>query len=1337
MQSNDLLEVVDGYTLATLRDGSCFILHVNQALLEMGAKQTESLLQPHQVRASGNAVDDCATCHLASNGEPGTQSILSGQHALKMHFDGWKCFYQIRKATPEEFHQYPHIQLTSSSPYEPQRRRYSRRVHKAVDVSLDEWRARLGYPTLEVTNTTIKSTTQMVKSLEAETREYMRDHYKTRSLATRPRRLSDRMYSDTFFSSVPSIRGFKCFQMFAFKQSKFDKIHLMRKESQNHEKYLDVIRHIGAPDFVVTDNAKSMTGSKWSNTNRYYCIGQGTSEPHHQNQNYSEGRGGNAKTKLIKLFHETPHAPISYWCYGLEHLDHISGYLANKSLNGRTPREVLLGETPDISVFRFRWFQPIWYYSPDTSFPEDKMFPGFFLGVAPNVGDGFSYHILPNCKDYADIPTHRYPTVIVRSVVRSREIEDSLDSAPICQQGTDGFKFFNAEGEELIGSEELIQAPDDDAVVETIDGSQRATVELPDEEEDIVYFWPEEQDGSTFHDQEEQQPDAQRRRLDHEEEIMNSVDVTSRVPPPSASPFHSVPPDPDNSDDNRHNLPIISQSDSEEDDFDSEEPVVSDDPHRAHSSQFDPSDENVVHEIENHFTRSEGDDEFELDSIINKRYLSGILKLEVLYSTGDSEWHPISLVQDEDPHAVANYVMNTDLGTILNGKYRRWARTFLCSLQRAMRRFFKVNHGGFQSNTFDQRADSVITPDSVRVRRRAARAAHATAATKNSSKRKAPAGNNKQMGHFKYGVEVPRKWADVVRLDRASGSREWHFAVEKEMASLIQHNCFDFKHPGWTPPSDYQYAPLHMVYDVKICGRKKARFVCNGSRVDPKGLSTRATVVKGVSVRLLDIIADHLDLSVLTGDIGNAFIQAHTKEKVWTSCGPEFGDRMGSKAVIIRALYGLTTSAERYRTLFADFLRGLGFKPTRFDRDVWMRLREPTDDASSSGYDYICTHVDDFKIVAKDPERWMNHIEQTFLVKESGVRDYYLGNNYKYHDGQDMWTYGCDSYVAEAITKVESEFWCLPMSKTPMPTDNCHPELDNTPLLDLNDHRRFQMLLGMLQWMVTIGCPDLCHGVAMLNRFGACPREYHLKLALGMFEYLKKFPTRQIAIDARPLEFTRDMSRFKDFHLDFLGDYPDAREELDPGFPEAFGTPLETTICVDADHAHDLKTRRSITGLLAFVGSTPVVWYSRRQGSIASSTYAAEFSALRSATEEAQNLRYMLRCLGIPIPNDGTCPTNIFNDNFAVVNQACDADAELHKKHVAISFHVVREAIASGATRPLWIKGAWNVADIFTKQIGSTDYLSHCDHIFYKPQFHLRQFNRLGEVEESAPGRII
>ena len=70
----------------------------------------------------------------------------------------------------------------------------------------------------------------------------------------------------------------------------------------------------------------------------------------------------------------------------------------------------------------------------------------------------------------------------------------------------------------------------------------------------------------------------------------------------------------------------------------------------------------------------------------------------------------------------------------------------------------------------------------------------------------------------------------------------------------------------------------------------KARLVCDGSRVDPRGLSTRATVVKGVFVHLLDLIADSQNLQVLCGDIGKTFIQADTKEKIYTRCGPEFGE---------------------------------------------------------------------------------------------------------------------------------------------------------------------------------------------------------------------------------------------------------------------------------------------------------------------------------------------------------------------------------------------------------------------------------------------------------------
>ena len=192
-------------------------------------------------------------------------------------------------------------------------------------------------------------------------------------------------------------------------------------------------------------------------------------------------------------------------------------------------------------------------------------------------------------------------------------------------------------------------------------------------------------------------------------------------------------------------------------------------------------------------------------------------------------------------------------------------------------------------------------------------------------------------------------------------------------------------------------------------------------------------------------------------------------------------------AIIVKALYGLTTSAERFHTLFSDFLRTLGFKPTHFDRDVWMRLRD-----DESGYDYICTHVDYFKVVAKDPTTWIERIAGAFLIKDHGPRNYYLGNNYTYHETFDMWKYGSKTYAKEAVSKIERIFGTLPKQGTPLPSAECHPEMDYSPLLYLDGHCKYQMVLGLLQWLMSICCPNLSQVVASIKRFGAAPREGHL-----------------------------------------------------------------------------------------------------------------------------------------------------------------------------------------------------------------------------------------------------
>ena len=196
---------------------------------------------------------------------------------------------------------------------------------------------------------------------------------------------------------------------------------------------------------------------------------------------------------------------------------------------------------------------------------------------------------------------------------------------------------------------------------------------------------------------------------------------------------------------------------------------------------------------------------------------------------------------------------------------------------------------------------------------------------------------------------------------------------------------------------------------------------------------------------------------------------------------------------------------------------------------------------------------------------------------------------------------------------------------------------------------------------------------------------------------------------------------------DFLKEYPDAKEEVDPNFPAPYGHPLETTILVDSDHAHDKKTRRSLTGLIVFVGSTPVTWMSKRQPTIASSTYAVKFSALRTATEEAINVRYCLRCLGVNIPTDGSCPTKVFGDNLSVIQSSANPGHDLSKKHVAISFHVVREAIAAGIIESYWLRGEYNISNIMTKQIPHVVFACHLQYIYWRPTWHLRDKNCLGQ----------
>jgi Reverse transcriptase (RNA-dependent DNA polymerase) len=127
------------------------------------------------------------------------------------------------------------------------------------------------------------------------------------------------------------------------------------------------------------------------------------------------------------------------------------------------------------------------------------------------------------------------------------------------------------------------------------------------------------------------------------------------------------------------------------------------------------------------------------------------------------------------------------------------------------------------------------------------------------------------------------------------------------------------------PPVGSKLIPCHIVFDVKMDFTQKAQFVAGGHVTDPPSSQTYVSVISRDSVQIAFLIAALNDLDILTVDVQGAYLNAPCRERVHTICGDEFGrEYKGRIAVIVKALYGLKTSAIAWRSHLAETLRDLG-----------------------------------------------------------------------------------------------------------------------------------------------------------------------------------------------------------------------------------------------------------------------------------------------------------------------------------------------------------------------------------------------------------------------------
>ena len=157
--------------------------------------------------------------------------------------------------------------------------------------------------------------------------------------------------------------------------------------------------------------------------------------------------------------------------------------------------------------------------------------------------------------------------------------------------------------------------------------------------------------------------------------------------------------------------------------------------------------------------------------------------------------------------------------------------------------------------------------------------------------------------------------------------------------------------------------------------------------------------------------------------------------------------------------------------------------------------------------------------------------------------------------------------------------------------------------------------------------------------------------------------------------------------------YPFAKDIEIPAMPIPRGKPVVITVYVNTSHAASLVIRQSHTGVLIFVNQAPIIWYSKKQNGIKTSSFGSEFMACHTAVESLKGLRYKLQMTGVSI--DGYAHLTI--DSMPVLKNTLTPESTRKKKSSSIAYHYYRAKASCNVFQNSSKNRKSNLSDMLTK----------------------------------------
>lgn len=428
-------------------------------------------------------------------------------------------------------------------------------------------------------------------------------------------------------------------------------------------------------------------------------------------------------------------------------------------------------------------------------------------------------------------------------------------------------------------------------------------------------------------------------------------------------------------------------------------------------------------------------------------------------------------------------------------------------------------------------------------------------------------------------------------------------------------------------------------------------------------------------------------------DVKTAFLHARLPYDIFVKQIPGYPE--ADVATVLRllvALYGLKQSAYEWHKLFSTILATLGLSRCEADHAVfvgrWTTPPHPSIDMPSSGAPLLLIipiHVDDGLAITNSILLYTWFVLEIsksieFVCLGPVLNTRYLGQRIT-RDRTNKVIRISQSDLILGLLEEWGLTECKPLSIPLHHNPSTLPTLSPNACQDIPDDKiliSYQRLVGSLTYLAICTRPDVAYAAMALGQFNTSPSRNHLACAKGVLRYLAGA-------------------------INLCLQFPSPSPEQTPSLGSSF-LPLTRGLS-DADWASDERDRKSVSGHCFYFLNSLVLWSSRKQRTVSTSSTESEYYALTNTFKEAIWIRLFLSILKLPSPS----PFPILCDNQSTCTIANTDAISSRTKHIDVRHHFIRQLISDGSFTTTWIPTSDMTADIFTKPLLSTLFSRHHD----------------------------